>query len=323
MSRFLVTGASGFIGHHLVPALRQRGFSVTQAVRRHAGSEESSGGIFAVGDMGPDTDWGAALNQVDVVVHLAARVHVLKDSASDPSREFRVANVLGTERLARSAAAKGVRRLIYLSSIGVNGNQSGLKVFTEQDEPRPYDAYAVSKWEAEEALRAVAVETGLEIVILRPPLVYGPGNPGNFLRLLELVSSGWPLPLRAFNNRRSLIFVSNLVDAIIHCALHPAAAGQTYLVKDGEDVSTPGLIRRLAVLMGRSPRLISFPPSLLRWAAKIMGKSADIDRLMGSLVVDDSKIRAMLGWQPPYSLAYGLRETVTWYIREQPGAVTA
>lgn len=318
MSRFLVTGASGFIGHHLVPALRQRGYPVTQAVRCRASLEESSGGIFAVGDIGPDTDWDAALNQVDVVVHLAARVHVLKESATDPSREFRVANVLGTERLARCAVAKGVRRLVYLSSIGVNGNQSGLKIFTEQDEPCPYDAYTISKWEAEEALRAVAIETGLEIVILRPPLVYGAGNPGNFLRLLELVSSGWPLPLRAFNNRRSLIFVGNLVDAIIHCAVHPDAAGQTYLVRDGEDISTSGLVQRLAELMRRSSRLFSFPPSLLRSMVMVIGKCDAIDRLLNPFALDDSKIRTTLGWQPPFTLADGLKETVSWFVKKRP-----
>lgn len=315
MSRFLVTGASGFIGHHLVPALRQRGFSVTQAVRRHAGSEESSGGIFAVGDMGPDTDWGAALNQVDVVVHLAARAHVLKDNARDPAQEFRITNVFGTQRLARRAAAEGVRRLVYLSSIGVNGSHSGNDAFTEHDEPKPHDAYTMSKREAEDSLRTIGQETGIEVVILRPPLVYGPGNPGNFLRLLELVSSGWPLPLRNVANRRSLIFVDNLVAAIIHCAVHPAAAGQTYLVRDGEDISTPELIRQLAMLMGRPPRLVSFPVSWLRWAAKITGKSVEVERLTSSLIIDDSKIRTMLGWQPPYNLAHGLKETVAWFMK--------
>jgi nucleoside-diphosphate-sugar epimerase len=321
MSRFLVTGANGFIGRHLVSTLGQRGFPVVQTVRTHAGTGESTGGIFAVGDVGPGTTWDSALNRVNVVVHLAARVHVLNDSAPDPLHEFRAANVAGTERLAWSAAAKGARRFVYLSSAGVNGPRSGVQAFTEQDSPRPYDAYTVSKWEAEEALRAIAGETGLEVVILRPPLVYGPDNPGNFLRLLGLISSGWPLPLRALNNRRSLIFVGNLVDAIIHCALDPAAAGQTYLVKDGEDVSTPELIRRLAALMELPPRLVYFPPFLLRWAAKMAGKTPDLDRLMGSFIVDDSKIRVTLGWRPPYSLASGLRETIAWYRRKQRNVV--
>ena len=314
MSSFLVTGANGFIGHHLVSALAGRGFAVKQAVRCHPGAPEPSGGIYAVGDIGPATDWDSALDRVDVVVHLAARVHLLKDGASDPENEYRITNVRGTERLARRAAASGVRRLVYLSSIGVNGSHSGTGVFTERDRPSPHDAYTLSKWEAEKVLHAVSDETGLEIVILRPPLVYGPGNPGNFLRLLELVASGWPLPLRDFNNRRSLLFVGNLVDAIIHCASHPSATGQTYLVRDGDDISTSELIRRLAELMGRPARLFSFPSSLLRGTAKMIGKSTDIDRLMNSLAVDDSKIRAALGWQPPFSLTDGLRETVSWFV---------
>ena len=296
-------------------ALKQRGHSVRQAVRRQPDPAQTSQEVLAVGDIGPDTDWDPALGQVDIVVHLAARAHLLKDSARDPVQEYRTINVLGAQQLARKAAAKGVRRLVYLSSIGVNGSHSGNGVFTEHDEPKPHDAYTVSKREAEDSLRIIGRETGLEIVILRSPLVYGPGNPGNFLRLLELVSSGWPLPLRNVTNRRSLIFVDNLVAAIIHCAVHPAAAGQTYLVRDGEDISTPELIRQLARLMGRSPHLVSFPMPWLRWVAKITGKSVEVERLTSSLIIDDSKIRATLGWRPPYGLADGLKETVAWFMK--------
>lgn len=320
MPSFLITGANGFIGNHLTAALTQRGFSVKKAVRRYLGNSKVTSDVFAVGDIGPTTDWGAALEQVDVVVHLAARVHLLKDNAKDSANEYRTTNVLGTERLARQAAASGVRRLVYLSSIGVNGDQSGTAVFTEQDKPSPHDAYSLSKWEAEQTLQSVAKETGLEIVILRPPLVYGPGNPGNFFRLLEIVSSGWPLPLRSIDNRRSLLFVGNLTDAIIRCATHAAASGQVYLVKDGPDISIPELIQRLAELMGRPSRLFAFPSSVLRWLAKVTGRSADADRLMGSLIIDDSKIRSTLGWKPPYSVTQGLKETVAWYcaIKSRP-----
>lgn len=314
MSSFLVTGANGFIGRHLVSTLAQRGFAVKQAVRQKT---ELTDGIYAIGDIGPNTDWDSALDHVDIVVHLAARVHCLDHKTAVSANEYKITNVLGTERLARRAAANGVRRLVYLSSIGVNGSQSGTGIFAEDDRPDPYDAYTSSKWEAEKILGTVAHQTGLEIVILRPPLVYGRGNPGNFLRLLRLVSSGWPLPLRAFNERRSLVFVGNLVDAIIRCAIHSDAAGQTYLVRDGEDISTSELVQRLTELMGRSSRLFSVPPSWLRLMGMVIGKSADIDRLLNPLILDDSKIRVTLGWQPPFSLADGLRETVSWFVAER------
>jgi nucleoside-diphosphate-sugar epimerase len=314
MFSFLVTGANGFIGRYLVAALIRRGFAVKQAVRCPGQACGPVGEVHAVGDIGPDTDWDSALDRIDVVVHLAARVHCLRDRATDPVNEFRNTNVLATERLARRSAAKGVRRLVYLSSIGVNGKQNVDGAFTERDPPSPHDAYTTSKWEAEKILGVVTQQTGLETVILRPPLVYGPGNPGNFLRLLNLVSSGWPLPLRAFSGRRSLVFAGNLVDAIILCATHPDAAGHTYLVRDGEDISTSELVQRLATLMGRSSRLFSFPPSWLRRMGALTGKVADVDRLLNPLLVDDSRIRAELGWRPPYSLADGLRETVTWFV---------
>lgn len=310
MPSFLVTGANGFIGRHLVSALRQREFSVKQAVRRNQGLFEPASEVFAVGNIGPATNWDAALDHIDVVVHLAARAHFLE---MDSENEYRTVNVLGTERLARRAAEKGVSRFVYVSSAGVNGNQNRLKAFTEDDNPNPHDIYTISKWEAEQKLRTVSFETGLEIVVLRPPLVYGPGNPGNFLRLLRLISAGWPLPFGALENHRSLLFVGNFVHAIIHCAIHPNAAGQTYFVKDEEDISTSKLICNLAELLGRRPRLISFPPSILRCTAKMMGKSADLDRLMASFIIDDSKIRSTLGWKPPYNMMQGLKETVAWY----------
>ena len=312
MSRFLVTGASGFIGQHLVAALKQRGHSVRQAVRRQPDPAQTSQEVLAVGDIGPDTDWDPALGQVDIVVQLAAYVHHAHEAHEVVDNYHRI-NVSGTEKLARSAAVNGVKRFVYVSSIGVNGNKSTLRPITEQDQPQPYNPYTFSKWQAEETLKKIARETGLEVVILRPPLVYGSGNPGNFWRLLKLVATGIPLPLRSIVNRRSLIYAGNLVDAIILCSIHPSAAGNTYLVKDGDDISTPDLVRVLTSIMGLKPRLIAFPTLLLRLGGKITGKYDQVVSLVDSLVIDDSKIRGTLGWRPPYTLATGLKETVEWF----------
>jgi nucleoside-diphosphate-sugar epimerase len=261
-----------------------------------------------------DTDWSIVLIGVDVVVHLAARVHVMHDTAVDPLAEFRQVNVAGTERLARMASEAGVRRFIYLSSVKVNG-EGNVIPYTEHDTPVPEDPYAISKWEAEEVLQKVSRETGLEVVILRPPLVYGPQVKANFLRMLEVVKRGIPLPLASINNRRSLIYLGNLVDAIITCINHHKAAGQTYLVSDGEEVSTPELIRQVAVALGKPARLFPFPPSFMKLAGSIIGKSDAVERLLGSLVVDSSKIRRELGWMPPYTMEEGLEETAEWFKR--------
>lgn len=311
--KFLVTGTNGFIGGHLVTELKTRGFGVKKIVRQHTAGRAYSDGFIAVGSIGPETKWNDLLEDIDVVVHLAARVHILKENSNDPLREFRDTNVLGTERLARHAAASGVRRFIYLSTIGVNGSQTSTGAFTESDEPHPHDPYSVSKQESEEVLHAIAAETGLEVVILRLPLVYGPRNPGNFLRLLELISSGWPLPLRSVNNRRSLLFVGNLMDAIIQCATFSRKLGGMYLICDDVEVSIPELIERLGQEMGQRVQLFPFPVSLLRIAGRLFGRSVDVDRLLGSLVVDSSKIRRELEWYPPYTLTQGLHETIAWY----------
>jgi nucleoside-diphosphate-sugar epimerase len=267
----------------------------------------------AVGDIGPNTDWRTALEGVSGVVHLAARTHVLRETATDPLAKYRQVNVSGTERLARSAAAGGVRRLVFVSSVKVNGERTGERPFTEDGAPRPEDAYGVSKWEAEQALSRIAAETGLEVVVLRPPLVYGPGVKGNFLRIMSLVARGMPLPLGAIDNRRSFIYAGNLAGAIVQALDAPQATGRTYLVSDGEDVSTPELVRGIARALGVKPRLPSFPLAALGLVATLAGRRAEFARLTGSLQVDSSRIRRELGWEPRCSLARGLEETARWY----------
>jgi UDP-glucose 4-epimerase len=237
----------------------------------------------------------------------------MRDEVSDPLGAFRAVNVDGTLNLARQAAQAGVRRFVFLSSIKVNG-EGCEEPYREGDAACPQDPYAISKWEAEQGLRQIELETGMDVVILRPPLVYGPGVKANFQRLLAAVDKGWPLPLGAVGNRRSLLYLGNLVDAIQLCLVHPAAAGQTYLVSDGEDVSSPELVRRLARAMGCPARLLPVPPAWLRLAGGLLGRRAVVERLLGSLVVDSSRIRRELGWSPPFRLDAGLAETVQHYL---------
>lgn len=338
-SAVLVTGANGFVGRGVIDALSKSGFRVHAAVRR-LGSTLSlvDCEMMDVGDIGPFTCWEDSLVGVDRVVHLAARVHVMNDTVSAPLAEFRKVNVAATERLARSAAAAGVKRFVFLSSIKVNGEwtddshsgslssgsagiikgeERGVRAFTEEDVPSPQDPYAVSKWEAELALHQIAKETGMEVVIIRPPLVYGPGVRANFLKLLRMVDRGIPLPLGAIRNLRSLVYLGNLVNAIMTCVRHPTAAGKTFLVSDGEDVSTPELIRMIASAMGKKSLLFNISPKLMLWLGEALGREATIHRLTSSLVVDSSDIRRELGWIPPYTLTQGLQETVEWYLRQR------
>lgn len=307
----LVTGANGFVGHSLCAALLVRKWQVKTALRTPRQLPEGMGSVV-VGDINGMTDWTHTLVSVDVVIHLAARVHVMRDIASNPLEEFRKVNVAGTEHLARSAAASGVKRFIYVSSIKVNGEETseGVK-FSESDRASPQDPYGISKWEAEQALHRVAAETGMEVVIVRPPLVYGAGVKGNFAQMLKVLAKGIPLPLASVNNRRSLVYVGNLVDALILCATHPAAAGQTYLVSDGEDVSTPDLLRELGAAMHHPARLLACPPVLFKLAGSLTGRVNQVERLLGSLQVDSGKIRRELGWIPPYTLQQGLRATAS------------
>lgn len=312
MQRILVTGATGFVGRALCHELIARKHIVRAAVRRANGENRLplECEVTAIGAIGAGTDWSIAVERTDVVIHLAARVHVMRETAADPLEAFREVNVVGAERLARAAASSGVKRLVYVSSIKVNGESTVGTPFTEATAPSPLDAYSISKHEAELALRRVAQETGLEVVIVRPPLIYGPSVGGNFLRLLKFVARGVPLPLARVNNQRSMIFLRNFLDALAVCAIHPGAAGKTYLVSDGRDVSTSQLMHDLARLM-RMPSLLWPCPTALLWlAGRFIGKSDEIERLLDSLQIDSSQIRRELGWVPPFTMEQGLAETV-------------
>lgn len=313
----LVTGASGFVGMAVVGRLATHSDFTPRAVVRSENQHlPSAVATVQISGLTSDVDWSASLQGVEVVVHAAARVHVMQDTSADPLIEFRRVNVDGTLNLARQAATAGVKRFVFISSIKVNGEGAPLeKPCRAEDSPAPVDPYGVSKLEAEQGLRQLAKETGLEVVIIRPPLIYGPGVKANFLRLMKGVERGIPLPLASINNCRSLVYLGNLVDAIVVALKHPKAADQTYLVCDGEDVSTPELVRRIAAAFGTSARLIPFPLGLMRLAGMMTGKTAAVDRLLGSLVVDSGKIRRELGWQAPFNMQEGLKATAQWYRR--------
>ncbi len=313
--KVLVTGANGFIGKALCKKLLQQGWSVKGAVRSSKAAEnlipETEPAI--VGEIGPDTDWAKALHGIDVAVHLAARVHVLAEAGTGYLKRYRTVNTAGTEKLARSAAGLKIKRLVYLSTIKVNGESSRNRPFAAEDEARPEDPYAFSKWEAEQCLKRVSKETGLEHIVVRPPLVYGPGVKANFLRLIEWVDRGIPLPFASLRNSRSLVGLSNLTDLLSVCLAHPDAAGRVFFVSDGNDVSTPELIGLIASSLGKRPRLFSCPQILLRSAAALTRKKGEYERLTGSLRIDISAAKNVLGWEPRVSLSDGIDETVRWY----------
>jgi nucleoside-diphosphate-sugar epimerase len=308
----LITGSTGFVGTNLYQCAGVVGWKTRRVLRCDAGQND-----VVVGGIAFDTDWSIALKNIEIVVHLAARVHVMEDGSGEQLAEFHRVNVEGTVNLARHAVHAGVKRFVFISSIKVNG-ESTLpgKPFTTIDAPNPQDSYAISKLEAEQGLRDIEKETGLEVVIIRPPLVYGPGVKANFLRLIQAVQKGLPLPLGLVKNKRSLVSLDNLVDLILTCINHPDAAGQTFLISDGEDLSTPELIRKLARSMGKKSRLLPVPPALLRLGGSIIGKRAEVDRLIGSLQVDISHIYEVLGWRPKVTVDQGIGETVNWYINE-------
>lgn len=314
--KVLVTGASGFVGNATCARLVAQGMNVIGMVRHLPDRPLSGVDYRIVGDLDANTDWRDALTGVDTIVHCAARVHVMQETAGDPLVAFRLANVAGTEQLARQAAAGRVRRFVFLSSVKVNGEE-GLVAFRETDLPAPQDVYGTSKYEAELGLREIAAETGMEVVMVRPPLVYGPGVKANFQALMRALVRGLPLPLGAIHNRRSLVALDNVVDLIVTCIEHPAAANETFLVSDGEDLSTTELIRRLARAMGRPARLIPMPTKVLMAGATILGKREVARRLCGTLQVNIIKAREVLGWTPPVSVDEGLRRTAKHYLQQQ------
>ena len=307
----LLTGASGFVGRAVLKAAKQRGVEVRPVFRSLAAVKGLAGAVMVPGLDG-EADWSQALQGVDVVIHAAARAHVMREEALDPLTEYRCVNVQGTSNLARQAAAAGVRRFVFISSIKVNGEATSPdRPFTADDAPAPEDAYGISKAEAETELRRIAQETGMEVTIIRPPLIYGPGVKGNFSSLMNWVRRGLPLPLGGVtHNRRSLVGLDNLVDLIWVCVEHPKAANQTFLISDGEDLSTTELLRRIGKALNRPARLLWVPAGLIALMASLLGKKVISQRLLGSLQVDISKTCELLDWKPIVAVDEGLRRAV-------------
>ncbi len=309
----LITGATGFVGKALVQRLLADDESRRLVVAVRRGGQRWPEQVLptVTGDLNPSTDWSIALEGVAVVVHSAARVHVMHDTEADPLTAFRVVNVDGTLNLARQAAAEGVKRFVFISSVKVNGESTPPgRAFTEADPPNPQDAYGQSKHEAEQGLRQLSADTGMEVVIIRPPLVYGPGVKANFAALMRAVQRGMPLPLGAVHNQRSLVALDNLVDFIVTCITHPQAANQAFLVSDGQLLSTTELVRGMAQAAGVSARLLPVPVWALQAGASLLGKDDTAQRLCGNLQVDMSKARSLLGWVPPVSVKEGLRRAM-------------
>jgi UDP-glucose 4-epimerase len=313
MTRVLVTGATGFVGQALCASLAGAGYQVRAAVRTPRPLPGAVAEAAVVGNIDAATEWHTALEGVELVVHLAARAHHISDVRSHADFYFET-NALGTRCLATAAARSGVRRLLYLSTVKVNGEGSPGRLYTPQDEPHPEGVYGTSKLLGEKFVREVATGTRLEAAIVRPPLVYGPGVRANFLRLLDWVNKGWPIPLGGLNNRRSLVSVWNLCDLFVRLLTHPGAPGRVWMVSDGDDRSTPDLIREIGRAMRRRVRLIPAPVGLLRVFGALTGRRADVDRLCGSLQVDITQTCRELGWSPPVPLEEGVTRTVRWYL---------
>ena len=312
MTRVLVTGASGFVGSVLCPMLASVGYVVRAAVRSGSAAPEGIAERITIGEIDGRTDWTEALRGVELVIHLAARAHVLDDSA-EAAVLYAETNANGTQRLAAAAARCGVRRFIFLSTVKVNGEESADHAYTSDDPPDPQDVYGRSKWQAERHLWEIAASAGMQADVVRAPLVYGPGVRANFLRLLRWVDHERPLPFGAVHNRRSLVSAWALCDLLIRLLDHPAAVNRTWMVSDGEDISTSELVRRIAAAMGRRAWLLPVPPRALRLAGRLLGRGAEMRRLCGSLTVDSTVTRAILGWAPPLSMGEALMRTVQWY----------
>jgi len=307
MKKILITGANGFVGKALCQRLISRNIDFRGATRTPSRGDNR---YISVGDLDASNDWRVALEGCDAVVHLANRAHIMHEVASDPLGEFRRVNVQGTLNLARQAIATGVRRFVFVSSIKVNGEVTHSIPFRASDRPAPSDAYGITKLEAEEALRSLCSQSTMQLVIVRPPLVYGPGVKANFLRLIQAVDRGIPLPLGAIDNRRSMVAVGNLCDLLIRCVEHPDAAGRTFLVSDGQDLSTAELVRMIASALGKKPRLFAVPTDLLRLAARLTGKQAAADRVLGSLQIDMRDTCQTVDWMPPDTPFETIKQTV-------------
>ncbi|MFT4065270.1 UDP-glucose 4-epimerase family protein [Paraburkholderia sp.] len=310
----LVTGANGFVGKAVSRALLQRGDGVVGVVRRaQTAAEGVREWLLDTEDFeGIEPRWPVGFS-CDAVIHLAARVHVMRETVADPLVAYRATNVEGALRVAAAARRAGARRFVFVSSVKAMAEASTGRPIGETDTPAPVDPYGISKLEAERALFDYGRASGLEIVVARPPLVYGPGVRANFLQLMNALARGIPLPLGAVTARRSLVFVDNLADALVHCATDPRAAGETFHVTDGRDLSVAELARALATQLHAPARLVPVPAGVLRVAGRLTGRSAQIDRLIGELRLDSSHIRERLGWVPPYTVEHGLLETAAWY----------
>lgn len=312
MNKILVTGANGFVGSELGNILRKRDIPFVAAVRKKTTQSE-----FQIGDLTGATKWQDALSGCDVVIHLAARVHIMKDNASDPLRAYRAVNVYATMNLARQAVAQGIKRFVFVSTVKVNGEITTDQPFTAHDLPAPIDPYAQSKFEAESQLRALSQQTGLQVVIVRPPLIYGPGVCANFLKLMQLIKLGLPLPFKGIENRRSMVALDNFVDFLSLCARHPQAAGQTFMISDDNDLSIAALIRLLAQSMHRYPLLFPMPVQLIKSCANALGRPDVVDRLLGSLQVDITHTKETLYWRPIVSTDMAIRKTVQHFLGQR------